>query len=67
MAMIYKAPPTAQGQWVSAYDYRNEQDCEKEDPYSLAVREYKKYKSAAKDTLKDVQLSVATRLQCFAY
>ena len=24
MAMIYKAPPTAQGQWVSAYDKRKD-------------------------------------------
>ena len=43
------------------------ENCEKEDPYSLAVREYKKFKSAAKGTIKDIQLSVATRLQCFAY
>lgn len=40
---------------------------EKVDPYSWAVREYKKFKSAAKGTTKDIQLSVATRLQCFAY
>lgn len=40
---------------------------EKVDPYSWAVREYKKFKSAAKGTIKDIQLSVATRLQCFAY
>lgn len=40
---------------------------EKVDPYSWAVREYKKFKLAAKGTIKDIQLSVATRLQCFAY
>lgn len=43
------------------------ENCEKEDPYSLAVREYKKFKLAAKGTIKDIQLSVAIRLQCFAY
>ena len=36
------------------------------DAYNLAVKQYKKFKSTAKDTIKAIQLSVAVRLQCFA-
>lgn len=36
------------------------------DTYNLAVKQYKKFKSAAKDAIKAIQLSVAVRLQCFA-
>ena len=41
-------------------------DYEQRNSDNLAVRQYKKFKSAANDTAKAIHLSVAVRLQCFA-